>query len=95
MSIKYWNNYYETQNIPFSNSLFSDFVLNKLKKSKRLIDIGCGNGRDSIFFNNNKIKTLGIDYSDSAINNLNKYTNQNLEFKKIQIEKINDDLGDE
>jgi len=95
MSIKYWNNYYETQNIPFSNSLFSDFVLNKLKKSKRLIDIGCGNGRDSIFFSNNKIKTLGIDYSDSAINNLNKYTNQNLEFKKIQIEKINDDLGDE
>jgi len=94
MSVEYWNNYYSIKNSPFENSLFSKFVLDKLEHSKSLIDIGCGNGRDSLFFSKNKIKTLGIDFSKSAIKNLKQYSNKNLEFNKIDIASINTQLID-
>ena len=34
---------------------------------KSLIDIGCGNGRDSIFFSKNNFHVTGIDISQKAI----------------------------
>ena len=76
MDKSYWNNYYESNADPFLNSQFSKFVLSKLVKQKSIIDIGCGNGRDSIFFAKNEIYTYGIDQSEIAINNLKKYENK-------------------
>jgi len=53
------------------NSSFSEFVLNYIKEpsGRSLLDIGCGDGRDSVYFANNKIQTEGIDLSTSALNN--------------------------
>tara|TARA_Y100000031_G_C8037161_1_gene299949 strand:+ start:240 stop:656 length:417 start_codon:yes stop_codon:yes gene_type:complete len=75
----YWNSYYKNELKNFKNSDFSKFVLKKLKQKTSLIDIGCGNGRDSFFFSKNKIDTIGLDSSKKIININNFY----LKEKKI------------
>ena len=47
--INYWNNYYDNFE-KFKESSFARFVKKKIKKNSKIIDIGCGNGRDSFFF---------------------------------------------
>lgn len=73
--MEYWDNFYN-KNFEFTtkNSDFSEWCFNYFTdKSKiKLLDIGCGNGRDLIFFEKNEISVLGIDKSIEAINNLKK-----------------------
>ena len=50
--INYWESFYKKKN-KFKESTFAKFVYKKIKNKKlngALIDIGCGNGRDSVFF---------------------------------------------
>lgn len=69
----YWNNYYKTELKELKEpSDFAKEVSCYLKKGKSLIDLGCGNGRDSLFFAKQGIKVTGIDASEVAISNLNK-----------------------
>jgi len=87
--INYWETYYG-KNSKFKESSFARFVFNKIKykkKYKNLIDIGCGNGRDSIFFNKKKLDVLGIDISKSAIKKNSLYSNNKLRFKNFDVEK--------
>lgn len=67
----YWNEIYKQNSISLKPSLFAEFVVAKLKKGKKLLELGCGNGRDSLFFLNSGLKVTGIDASDVAIENLN------------------------
>jgi SAM-dependent methyltransferase len=91
----YWDKYYKK--IEFSNikpSTFSKFCYNnfiKKSKKKRILDIGCGNGRDSFFFLKKGLKVIGIDKSSVAIKiNKNKFPNEkNLLFYKKNINKFN------
>lgn len=67
----YWNTYYK--NHPPVNTIPSDFatfVVNFLDKNKSLIDLGCGNGRDSLFFIEQGLEVTGIDASSTAIASL-------------------------
>lgn len=80
----YWNNFYtnikdEYLNIP---SLFACTVFKKyMKVGKSLIELGCGNGRDSLWFGQNGLKVTGLDASQVAINELqNKVINNNCLF---------------
>ena len=62
--IKYWKDFYSNVKITTEQSPFADYVLqfvNKHAIKGRLIDIGCGNGRDSSFFFSNGLDTTGID----------------------------------
>ena len=78
---EYWNTYYKTHRINLENSTFAKYVLKHLLQNKKLIDLGCGNARDSIYFSQHNISVLGIDYADDEINYLNeKYANNNLTF---------------
>ena len=90
----FWNNYYSSQSRRMPNSSFSEFVLNYIKEpsGKSLLDIGCGDGRDSVYFANNKIQTEGIDFSTSALNNKNNNNNKLLKFTELDlldIDKLN------
>lgn len=69
----YWNDYYK-KDLPELQepSDFAQAVFPYLKKGKSMIDLGCGNGRDSIFFAQNEISVTGIDASQEAILRLNK-----------------------
>ena len=76
----YWNNYYRDTKLTLKPSSFSQKCLKTLKHYKGdLYDIGCGNGRDTIFFNRSKINCFGIDQSTKAVkSNKKKF----LKFKK-------------
>ena len=54
----------------------------KKTSKKKLIDIGCGNGRDSFFFAKKIFNVTSLDRSDSAIKNNDNYTKKN-KFKNI------------
>ena len=51
-----------------------------------MIDIGCGNGRDSIFFSKKGYFVTGIDISNTAITKNSIMKNKNLSFSKFDIE---------
>jgi len=87
LNSKYWNKYYKEKNLIAKPSKFAIFVKKKLKNyNGMLYDIGCGNGRDVIFFNNKKISCRGIDISKQAILNNKK------KFPFYQNSFINSDL---
>ena len=65
----YWDTYY---NHPAHDALskpsqFSVFVAGELEGEKHIVDLGCGNGRDSLFFSHLGHHVLGVDASSSAI----------------------------
>lgn len=53
----------------------------------KILDIGCGNGRDAFFFNKKGYSVLGIDISKKVIQRNSLKKNKNIEFKKFDIEK--------
>ncbi|MGL6298360.1 MAG: class I SAM-dependent methyltransferase [Methanobacteriaceae archaeon] len=67
----YWENYYKSHFDPVSESSFAKFVMKYIEKDKRLIELGCGNGRDSVYFANKGLFVLGVDQVQNEINYLN------------------------
>ena len=84
--INYWDNYYSNiTNI--KESSFARFVKKRIKKNSELIDIGCGNGRDSFFLSKNGLKVTAIEISKKAIKNNSSKKNKNLKFLNFDMEK--------
>ena len=68
IKLKYWDNFYKKKKLTLKPSKFAVFCKKYLINYKGIVyDIGCGNGRDSIYFNKNKIQCYGIDKSKEAI----------------------------
>ena len=65
-SSTHWNKFYKTFNLK-KETPFARFVIKKIIPKKKFLDIGCGNGRDTIFFKKKKLKVLGLDNSKIAI----------------------------
>jgi ubiquinone/menaquinone biosynthesis C-methylase UbiE len=70
--VSYWNAYYRGDFAPKPPSDFSQFVLEHIEPGKTLIDLGCGNGRDSVFFCHNGLKVTAVDSSKEAIDSLDE-----------------------
>ena len=67
-----------------------------LEKDKKLIELGCGNGRDSVYFSKNKIQVLGIDQVECQIDYLNKeYGNSNLKFMSDDFTNLDEDIDND
>lgn len=65
----YWNDYYASsaafqRPIP---SQFATFVAGELSTPHRVIEFGCGGGRDSLFFSSYGHDVIGVDASESAV----------------------------
>ena len=65
----YWDDYYSRARsvqrpLP---SQFATFVAGELAGPHRVIDFGCGNGRDSLFFASYEHQVVGIDGSAAAV----------------------------
>lgn len=71
---QYWDNFYKNDFCPTKQSAFSLFVAEEIKKRTlkniKIIDIACGNGRDTKFFSN-FYDTKGIDLSFIGDNTFN------------------------
>ncbi len=68
----YWNEYYSQKLEELQKP--SDFAISikkYLQSGKKIMDIGCGNGRDSLYFEKNGLKVVGVDASSTAIDRLN------------------------
>lgn len=73
----YWNNYYADKagvhKAEHAPSLFASAMLQKYMECGRdLVELGCGNGRDSLYFAQMGLNVTGIDASEVAINELQK-----------------------
>ena len=69
----YWDNYYSKKKYQ-TQSNFAEFIaLHYFEKDKlQLCDIGCGNGRDSIYFHSKGVEVTGVDLAKDEIDYLNK-----------------------
>lgn len=82
----YWNNYYKKQLAPVHPSSFAEYIHKYLEEGKKLVDLGCGNGRDTKFFGRCNLSVIGVDSAKDVIEKLkgeNEYDN---------ITYINDDF---
>ena len=61
MNKDYWNSFYSNNIFLAEPSSFAKFVFTRIKKTDKLLDLGCGNGRDTYYFLSNGIDAYGID----------------------------------
>ncbi len=77
----FWKEYYKKNPNPIEASTFAHFCIGFLREDKKLIELGCGNGRDSIYFAENNINVTAIDQIEEEIDYLNqKYSSDNIKF---------------
>lgn len=93
MDKNYWRSYYFKQREERLPSLFAKHVVDNYisNKNTTLIELGCGNGRDSIYFSEKGLNVVAIDQVEEEINFLkNKYSAaKNLEFISGDFTKLN------
>lgn len=66
----YWDSYYQHRASSDGRPLpsqFATFVAGELSTRHRIIEFGCGGGRDSIFFATYGHDVVGVDASDNAV----------------------------
>ena len=92
----YWDIYYKDikKNFyKFKPSSFAKFIKNKyLDKSINLLEIGCGNARDTFFFHNRVHNIIAVDSSLEAVKKNKKIARTNklkIKFLNMNFEKIN------
>jgi ubiquinone/menaquinone biosynthesis C-methylase UbiE len=65
---KLWNSQFSQKPSVFQKSKFASEVLPYFPPQGNVLEIGCGLGRDSIFFAKHGYTVMGVDLSDVAIN---------------------------
>ena len=63
---RYWNEFYKRDFVHVP-SQFCVFVSTYISPSSTIVELGCGNGRDSHFFSRVNFSVIGVDLSESAI----------------------------
>ena len=65
--MNHWDSFYASGQVPDIPSQFAVFVANEFPAPAAVLDIGCGNGRDSAFFARSGKQVIGIDRSETAV----------------------------
>jgi SAM-dependent methyltransferase len=65
----YWNEFYASKQVSklAAPSQFAAFVVQEAVDAGLIVEIGCGTGRDSLFFARQGFKVVAIDGSEAAI----------------------------
>lgn len=61
MNQSYWNNFYKTLKAPSNPSSFAKYASTLLDKKQSILDVGCGNGRDTYYFEQQGYTSTGFD----------------------------------
>jgi cyclopropane fatty-acyl-phospholipid synthase-like methyltransferase len=74
---KYWESFYAKNRYFEKPSPFGEFILPFLQADKHLLELGCGNARDSFFFiKNRNLKITALDQCSEEIDFLNEKKDQ-------------------
>lgn len=76
----YWDRYYQSGVCVTEPSLFAKYVAEQVNPGETLADLGCGNGRDAIYFAEQGLKVTAIDLSEGAIAELQSRNLPNARF---------------
>lgn len=87
----YWNNFYKDFNEQ-KESTFCRFIRTKVNQKYCVIDVGCGNGRDTFSFYEHGFKAVGLDRSSEVINR-NKQIIKETNLDKNRISFFEVDIG--
>jgi SAM-dependent methyltransferase len=79
MDTAYWNDFYSRTDL-HDPSGFAKFCRTFLTPGQRLADLGCGSGRDSVYFARHGLHVTGIDTSEVAIAQLESLNARRCEF---------------
>lgn len=65
----YWYAFYGSgyRDVPTEPSAFATWFADREPSGARVVDIGCGNGRDSVWFAERGYDVLGLDYAPAAV----------------------------
>ena len=68
MDKTYWNNFYKNNDSTLKPSSFARFIASKYTESNgTVIDVGCGNGRDTFYFSSKSIISVISDMFKTSI----------------------------
>ena len=87
MNKNYWDRYYSKTNGIETPSTFASYVSDLMKKGESILELGCGNGRDSFYFAKKGFHVFAIDQSKIVINRIKK-KNINPKFICKDIQKL-------
>ncbi len=88
----YWQNFYAQQAASKALQLpsqFAAFVSNEISRNSFVVDLGCGNGRDALFFGRHGFDVLGIDRSENAVAFCQDKAPEGCEFAAIDLAELN------
>lgn len=89
MNLDYWNQFYSGE-VDSKPSTFAQLCTKYITSTDTLLDVGCGNGRDSIYFLDQVKNVISIDYSSTTIERLQQYIQKpNSRFEVVDIKSIN------
>lgn len=89
----YWKTKWKDRILKPRNNFANRCFLKINKKHKSLLDIGCGDGKDSLFFAKKGLNVTSIDFSESGIKKLSEITKEkklkNIKAIQKDITKLN------
>ncbi len=86
----YWNQYYKNDICSRKPSPFAQYVATLVEPGRRLIELGCGNGRDAVYLAAQGLQVVALDLSSVTIEHLQAQNIANAEF--ICGDFVNSDL---
>ncbi|UXX78352.1 methyltransferase domain-containing protein [Reichenbachiella carrageenanivorans] len=78
---EFWEDFYSNKKGTLEPSSFATYVFEEIKLSGNLVELGCGNGRDSIFFAEQGLEVFGMDQCQSTVSRLSELNKENTRFE--------------
>lgn len=66
----YWNRYYKNRICSEEPSPFARYVATLVEPGRQMVELGCGNGRDAVFFAGRGLRITALDMSQEAVSQL-------------------------
>lgn len=91
----HWNSYYKSGKLIFEPSSFSVYCADQMIGALNILEIGCGNGRDAIYFSELGHNVTAIDPSIEAINLcIEKHGTEKVNFKACKLPDCSDEFNE-